>query len=236
MENPTPPSLESTPPESNRERQRAATRTQILQAAIHVFGDRGFDAASMGGIAEQAGVKKALVQYHFDTKEKLWRAAVEAIWRERDAALPEYLSSISGAEGPGQIHALLEQIMRFARDHPAWVEIMFHECATPGPRLDWLVEHFVRRDFERAQRFAEQAQDGGLFPPCPPLELMHILSGALVYALKIAPMTQRATGQDPRSDAYLSSHVAALVSLLGVNAPRNDASTPEPRTDEEEKR
>ncbi len=233
MENPAPQNPET---ESNRERQKAATRAQILEAAIHIFGDRGFDAASMGGIAEQAGVKKALVQYHFDTKEKLWHSAVEAIWRERDATLPEYLIPFSGAEGPGQIQTLLEQIMRFARDHPAWVEIMFHECTTPGPRLDWIVDHFVRSDFERALHFAEQAQANGVFPPCPPLELMHILSGALVYALKIAPLTQRATGVDPHSDAYLRSHVETLVSLLGVRPPSSDTTDPKPQINEEGQR
>ncbi len=172
------PEAESFEPESHRGRQKAATRAQILRAAVDIFGDRGFDAASMGGIAEQAGVKKALVQYHFDTKEKLWRAAVEAIWRERDAALPEYLIPFSGAEGPGQIQALLEQIMRFARDHPAWVEIMYHECTTPGPRLDWLVDHFVRSDFERALRFAEEAEGTRLAPPSGPRDLIHFLSCA----------------------------------------------------------
>ena len=202
------------PGDSPRRRQKAATRDRILRAAAEVFADLGFDAASMGIIARRAEVKKSLVQYHFDTKEKLWRTAVEAIWKERRRELPQYLEALPQLEGPERLRHLFKQIMHFAKDHPAWLGIMFREATTPGPRLDWLVDNFIRGDYERALGFAEGAQARGLLPEGPPLELMHILTGALTYALKIAPITQRAIGVDSQAEDYLDAHVDALIALL----------------------
>ena len=46
-------------------------RERILRAAEHLFAERGFDAASVGSIADAAGVNKALVYYYFESKDHL---------------------------------------------------------------------------------------------------------------------------------------------------------------------
>jgi len=53
------------------------TRTQILEAARAAFASRGYDAVSLRGIARDAGVDPALVHHFFDTKPKLFAAAME---------------------------------------------------------------------------------------------------------------------------------------------------------------
>lgn len=53
------------------------TREAILAAAREAFAERGFDAASIRGIATSAGVDPALVHHYFGTKEQLFRACVD---------------------------------------------------------------------------------------------------------------------------------------------------------------
>ena len=64
----------------------------MLAAARTAFAERGFDGASIRGIAAAAGVDPALVHHYFGTKDKLFLAAVEA---PADPAelLPEVLAS-----------------------------------------------------------------------------------------------------------------------------------------------
>ena len=50
------------------------TKTRILDAADAVFVRRGIDGARMQDIADQAGVNKALLHYHFRSKADLARA------------------------------------------------------------------------------------------------------------------------------------------------------------------
>src|SRR4029078_6694806 len=52
-------------------------RRQIIEGARKLFLAQGFDAASMGEIARQAGVSKGTLYVYFDSKERLFEAVVE---------------------------------------------------------------------------------------------------------------------------------------------------------------
>jgi TetR/AcrR family transcriptional regulator, regulator of cefoperazone and chloramphenicol sensitivity len=55
------------------------TRSRIVEAAMRVFGEEGYERASTRRIAEEAGVKPPALQYYFDSKEGLHRACAELI-------------------------------------------------------------------------------------------------------------------------------------------------------------
>jgi AcrR family transcriptional regulator len=61
----------------NAEQGESAKRRQIMDGARAMFLAQGFDAASMGEIARQAGVSKGTLYVYFDSKEKLFQAIVE---------------------------------------------------------------------------------------------------------------------------------------------------------------
>lgn len=54
------------------------TKASILEAARNTFAERGYDKASIRGIAADAGVDPALVHHYFGTKEKLFLATMNA--------------------------------------------------------------------------------------------------------------------------------------------------------------
>ncbi|WP_049560741.1 TetR/AcrR family transcriptional regulator [Nonomuraea sp. SBT364] len=54
----------------------ADTRGEILSAARKVFAEKGFDKATVRGIAREAHVDPALVHHYFDTKEGMFAAAM----------------------------------------------------------------------------------------------------------------------------------------------------------------
>ncbi|MCG8400245.1 MAG: TetR/AcrR family transcriptional regulator [Firmicutes bacterium] len=209
---------------ASRAQRKQQTRRKILDAALQVFAEVGFEAASLAAIAKRCGVQKALVQYHFETKDKLWKAAIGQLWAELRDALPNYLRQPAGADHKSMtqqsdIRRLFKQIILFARDHPAWVGIMFREASAPGPRLDWLVEHYLQQDFADGTRFIELAQQHGLLPRAPAIHLLHIISGALTYALYVAPLTHKVTGIDMASEQSLDTLVDTLMLLLRGDRP-----------------
>lgn len=71
-------------------------RTRILEAATVIFGERGFNEASIKDIASDAGLSPGTVYTYFKNKEQLFRAAVDEGWsrfihgmeRLRDDGLP----------------------------------------------------------------------------------------------------------------------------------------------------
>jgi AcrR family transcriptional regulator len=55
------------------------TRRRILEIAIEVFADEGYECASTRMLAERAGVNLPAIQYYFGSKEGLYRAAIDHI-------------------------------------------------------------------------------------------------------------------------------------------------------------
>lgn len=206
------------------DKDNVATREQILTAAADRFANQGFDGTSLGQVAQSARVTKALVQYHFATKQTLWRETVHHIWRQRDAALPQYLTtgvleSLATAEQTHLMRNLYRGILRFTFDNPQWVKIMYQEAALPGPRLDWMVATFFRQDFAQGREMVLLAQQKDLLPHVDPMHLLHIFSGALLHLVNVAPITARVLNVDPRSDAFLEPYLDTLITLMEQVSP-----------------
>lgn len=53
------------------------TRARLIEAAVAVFGERGYDGASTRDIATAAGLNSPALQYYFDGKEGVYLACVE---------------------------------------------------------------------------------------------------------------------------------------------------------------
>ncbi|WP_211355313.1 TetR family transcriptional regulator [Blastococcus colisei] len=75
------------------------TRDAVLAAAREAFAERGFDGATIRGIASAAGVDPALVHHYFGSKDKLFLAAIEAPANPAEL-LPEVLAG--GRENLGE--------------------------------------------------------------------------------------------------------------------------------------
>jgi len=57
-------------------RRKEARPGEIVEAALRVFGEKGFAAARLDEIAARAGVSKGALYLYFETKEDLFRAVV----------------------------------------------------------------------------------------------------------------------------------------------------------------
>jgi AcrR family transcriptional regulator len=58
------------------------TKHRILDAAAEVFGERGYQGASVDDVATEAGVTKGAVYYYFTDKDDLARDLQHRLWEE----------------------------------------------------------------------------------------------------------------------------------------------------------
>lgn len=64
---------------------RSRTRDRILDAALALFAEKGYEATSMREIAEQLSITKPALYYHFDSKEDIVRSLLADIETQVDA-------------------------------------------------------------------------------------------------------------------------------------------------------
>src|SRR5437764_14498080 len=88
-----------------RRRDAAATRDALLTAGGELFAERGYDGVPVWAIAQKAGVNKAMINYHFGGKRKLYLAIVSATFGEMVASVERV------AESPRPAPAVLRELI-----------------------------------------------------------------------------------------------------------------------------
>lgn len=97
----------------------------ILEAAEHCFSRGGFHATSLREVAQEAGVSKALIHYHFDSKESLFLEMLGLLYRQ----LAEEVQSIALVGEPGiaagirALDATAGALQRLAPLTPVFAEV-----------------------------------------------------------------------------------------------------------------
>ena len=196
---------------------QGSSRERILAAALEVFAEQGFDGARTRDIAERAGANLGLIDYYFEGKEKLWRAAVASAFEELQRELGAAVAPAPGGAEAGE-RARLEQLLRrfvhFVARRPAFMRLMNDEGKRDGPRMRWLADHHVRPLSEALRRLVEAAQAHGQLPALPPLSVHYIALGAAGLVFSQAAECRYLTGVDPTDERFAEAHADALVRLL----------------------
>lgn len=93
--------------ETTREAASQRAMEKILEAAERCIGRKGFQGATMQDIADEAGVSKALVHYHFQSKEQLLLEVQAQAYRRVAQVVVELAAS-----GPPSLAASFEALDR----------------------------------------------------------------------------------------------------------------------------
>lgn len=113
---------------SRSERRKARTTGAILDAAERHFLERGFQAAKVDEIAEEADVAVGSVYNHFGSKEGLYRAALDRALDLFDAYMEG--DTERGTPALEQLMEVAGRVARFGRERPEYLRML----ALPQPR------------------------------------------------------------------------------------------------------
>ena len=107
-----------TRPVSSDSRGAQDSRDEILKAAMHLFANRGFHETSMSEVAREAHVSKALIFWHFKTKEELFVAVLN---RLLEPYFIDFAEEAGVLNERAQIKKLVEFYLDFVRDNASSV-------------------------------------------------------------------------------------------------------------------
>lgn len=199
---------------SQRAVKRDETRALILEAAISRFAATGFEGATLNAIAGEAGLRVPLLLYHFTSKEVLWRAAVDEVYRRYEAAIAAEMPPLEAEHDRDWFRAAMRAQVGALAAHPAYMRILFQEGTQPSERLRWLVETHQARVSGMMTALIAEAQAKGIFPAMDPVHAKFILSGAASLAVALAPEYRMFSADDPQSAEFLDRHIDTLMALF----------------------
>jgi AcrR family transcriptional regulator len=108
-------------------------RESIVAAAIDEFADRGFKGASMDAIAARTHTTRALINYYFGGKEKLYIAVLERVYAEiRDAEGKLDLEHLAPVDA---VRRIVEFTYNYYVAHEGFVRLVVAENQAQGRHL-----------------------------------------------------------------------------------------------------
>jgi len=152
-------------PARKQQQRSIVTQQKLLDAAIQAFSENGFKGTSTRDIADRAGVHHPLITYHFRSKDQLWRAATDQIFREFNISLVKAMAEIPEIDPKAKAEAFVRTYVRFSRSQPALHRIILQEASHQSERLEWLTEHHLKPLYEEVQKALTGLQQIGVAPP-----------------------------------------------------------------------
>lgn len=127
------------------------TRTEILEAARAEFAAKGYDGATLRGIARTAGVDPRLVHHYFDGKQSVFQEVLHM-----PVHLEEVIESVFAA-GPDNLGERVLRTFFAVWDAPAASErlVAFVAASSSGTGAARTMQQFLTREvLSRISRFA----------------------------------------------------------------------------------
>ena len=199
------------------------TRQRLLEAAGEVFGERGFQAATIREICGRAGANVAAVNYHFGDKERLYVEAVKNVYSfGMDQPPPEFPPDAAPDQ---KLRLAIRHMLAHVLDdrRPAWhAQVMFHELAEPSQACVDIVEGFIRPMANRLDEFLAE-----LLPPETSAVDRHLIAFSIIGQCRFYfmrnPFAVRLVGEEEYRTydiTRLTEHIARFtLAALGHEKP-----------------
>lgn len=191
-----------------------ATRERILAAAVELFADRSFEGATTREIAAAAGVSQPSLNYHFQSKDDLWRAAVASLFAQLDETMRTRVDGLRGVDLLTTAKLAVRDFIAFSAEHPQLHRIITQESKSENERIDWLVDEHIRPLYETTTAMFTELAAQGAVPDVPAPFLYYLLTGAGPTIFVLAPECRRLAGFDPRSPDAVATHADAVIGML----------------------
>ncbi|MBV8959153.1 MAG: TetR/AcrR family transcriptional regulator [Actinobacteria bacterium] len=161
------------------ERRRQLTRDALIDAAAHVFTQRGFHAASLDEIAETAGFTRGAIYKNFADKEELFFAVFDRSTEVNLAAFADRMDSSEGSElDAGAVADIWEAVRGRDRDNYV-LELEFRLYALRNPEVQDRYASHMRTMRGLIVRFIEErTEEAGITLAVPVEEVAVIVESA----------------------------------------------------------
>ncbi|RJF86634.1 TetR/AcrR family transcriptional regulator [Oleomonas cavernae] len=199
-------------------------RGEILQAALHLFAERGFDGTSVRDIARAVGLNEGTLYHYFPGKEAIFAA----ILAERGYGAAQV--DLDLGPGPRSLAEMLGQVGRHflqaLRENAPLTAVLLRESirhppalSEPGKGLQALIESRARR---LARLFAQGAPPASR-PVTPDFAAGQFFGSLATFWIAETFIAGHTVSVD-EAEAHLRQLVAATLAALGEgpNAMRNN--------------
>ena len=201
------------------------TRRRIIETALKLFAEHGFRGVSVRDLSAAAQVNVAAVNYHFGSKQGLYRTIFDTVLDEDEGCFARQIEDVTALLGragsdPVLLAAAVESLARgvlgrlSAFEDLRWFSVQVaRELAFPGELFDLLYRRRVEPVLQLLAQLVGTAW--GLAPASEPVRLTaNVLHGHMVSLAFTRPILGRQLGWDQATPERLDQLTGTVTDLI----------------------
>lgn len=192
-----------------------ASDEAILETALMVFAELGYEGTSTRALTRQIGVSHGLINAKFGSKRKLWEAAVELGMRH----LQEKIERVIHEQAPegdviDQLRAVFVSFLVATAEAPAILMLMNYEGARQTDRLDYICDRFFSGLTSEFGNLLEEGAKSGVLRDTPQATIFLVLAHGGGSLFTLLPLARKLGVASRRSKTTVFKQAEEIAELL----------------------
>ena len=191
-----------------------ADTDRILDVALQHFARYGYARVSLQKISDEIGIATSLLNYHYGSKEGLWKKAVKKAYKQlakdgdQSSIIFKDLDPVSFGK------AMTRWFIHYSAEHPALYQIMLYEMSTRTDRGKWLLENVSIPLSKRLEFTLDQQVKKGASKPIPHANWISIILGACTNFFIMKDQIRIEYGIDVFDKEQIEQHADLVIEIL----------------------
>jgi len=192
---------------------KVETRTDLIEAALHCFGDKGFDGASLSQIAGLAKTDIGLTRYYFGSKEALWFVAVDDMSHKLGTEL-EVLLARPHSGHSDQLADVIRWFVDMSARYPYLNRIIVLDGASNDVRARHIAKNLVAPFYEVLRQLIRAAKREGRIPDVAVRTIFFMITHGGSFPMAMPALTNAFPGGKISTPRALKAHADAIIALV----------------------
>jgi len=186
----------------------------ILEAALDVFSDHGYEGAQLKEVAQKVGVTTPLISYHFENKEDLWKKSIihlsEKIMLRYEKVRKEHIH----LKGISLLKAFSKEYLYLMAEFPPMYKVLLQEMGRKSWRYDFVSQHLLMPVVWFGHKPITESNDLEEFKSIPVANFVSIMFGATSSFFVLAQTLEAEYGISPFTKENIEIHANIMNDLI----------------------
>ena len=164
-----------------------STREKILESARREFAEKGLSGARIDKIAATASINKAMIYYHFHSKDELYQAVIE----DHISGIADFIEQnvVAEADPEAFIFNIADFLSSLFRRRSDFIPIMLREMAAGGGRVQIAITRLIANKgiAGRLKNMIDYGKYQGRFRDIDSTQAIVSFIGMNIFYLLLAP-------------------------------------------------
>ncbi|MEC7750005.1 MAG: TetR/AcrR family transcriptional regulator [Myxococcota bacterium] len=173
------------------------TRQRILKAAEHHFAVAGFAEASLADIAGDAGIRRASLLYHFESKQSLYQSVLETLFKALAESLSQHFLPTASFEE--RMLGLTKAYLDFLSERPAFAALVVRDIIDDRGEIRNQIGDYFEPVINTIESWVEREGKGKVAPGLDVRAALLLIGSDALLRRASGPLGDRLWGPTERS-------------------------------------